>query len=67
MLRILKLIQTTPENNFFSQCTHEMDKITQEANVAHIYVSWKPKCINIHIAISTRLHFRSRLVRFLAF
>ena len=43
-----------------------MDKITQEANVAHIYVAWKPKCINIHIAISTRLHFRTTLLKFLA-
>jgi hypothetical protein len=51
---------------FLSQCTHEMDKTTQEANVAHIYVAWKPKCINIHIAISTRLHFRTTLVKFLA-
>jgi hypothetical protein len=51
--------------NFFSQCTHEMDKITQEANVAHIYVSWKPKCINITLPFQPDCTFVVGLLGFL--
>jgi hypothetical protein len=34
-----------------------MDKTTQQANVAHIYVSWKFKCIDVHIAIFIEIAF----------